>query len=298
MVVQVLKNKEIDRVRWDTLVAQSPNETPYGYSHYLDIVCPEWKGIVIDDYLLVCALPLKSKFGLKYFHQPSFLQRVAIFGKSNEMTQNAIRDEFLKINIGDVNLEQEILPNAKKLINLELNLEESVEKLRGHYSDNCRRNIKKAIKNGVVIERTSLLDLPFLIELFKSEKGSVINNLPSDFYDKLQLICEESGKLGNLEIYVSKLVNEVVGGMVVISSNKRKLLLFTASSLKAKNSGAMHRLISNYLELNANSNVIFDFEGSMNAGVARFYKGFGGVKKDYFHYNFKTSVMRKLKSQF
>jgi len=59
-------------------------------------------------------------------------------------------------------------------------------------------------------------------------------------------------------------------------------------------------LINNYIEKNSNSNMIFDFEGSNNEALARFYRGFGAKEFHYFglrQYRFPFKQIAKLKSK-
>ena len=51
--IYYIKNININREKWDDCVSNSVNSRVYGLSWYLDIVCKNWDGIVIDDYEIV-----------------------------------------------------------------------------------------------------------------------------------------------------------------------------------------------------------------------------------------------------
>ena len=44
----------------------------------------------------------------------------------------------------------------------------------------------------------------------------------------------------------------------------------------------MTYLIDNFIKINSNKKIIFDFEGSDIEGVMGFYSGFGGMNNPYF----------------
>ena len=56
-----IESKNIDKSRWDQCVSSSKSPLVYGYSWYLDLVSPEWCGIIMEDYSAVMPLPVKKK---------------------------------------------------------------------------------------------------------------------------------------------------------------------------------------------------------------------------------------------
>ena len=61
------------------------------------------------------------------------------------------------------------------------------------------------------------------------------------------------------------------------------LFLFSGLSAKGKSLGAMPFLIDKFIQNNCVKNNIFDFEGSRDAGLARFYNSFGSTESLYLH---------------
>ena len=53
MKLVYLKNKHIDFVKWDKCINNAYNGSIYGYSWFLNIVCPNWDAIVYDNYKAV-----------------------------------------------------------------------------------------------------------------------------------------------------------------------------------------------------------------------------------------------------
>lgn len=50
---------------------------------------------------------------------------------------------------------------------------------------------------------------------------------------------------------------------------------FSGRNSEEAASKSMFFLISNYLKMRSGASLIFDFNGSMNENIARFYRGFG-----------------------
>ncbi len=60
--------------------------------------------------------------------------------------------------------------------------------------------------------------------------------------------------------------------------------LFSVVTSEGKQQQAASLLIDHVLKEHEKSNYIFDFEGSMIAGIASFYKSFGAKEEIYFLY--------------
>ena len=48
----------------------------------------------------------------------------------------------------------------------------------------------------------------------------------------------------------------------------------------------MFYLLDQFIKMNAEKNIILDFEGSMIHGIAQFYEGFGALPETYFQLKF------------
>ncbi len=64
-------------------------------------------------------------------------------------------------------------------------------------------------------------------------------------------------------------------------SNGKIIFLFTGANEKAYDAQAMTFLLDRYFKENAGQNLMFDFEGSMDIDVAKFYKGFGSTETSF-----------------
>ena len=81
MDIQLLQHGQIDKIKWDKIVAGSPGEMPYFYSWYLDALHPGWKALVTEDYQWVFPLPVNKSLGFwKQMIQPLFIQQLGLIG--------------------------------------------------------------------------------------------------------------------------------------------------------------------------------------------------------------------------
>jgi hypothetical protein len=49
-MIKYLKHKEINKEKWDKCISSSHNKIIYALSWYLDVVSPNWDGLIKGDY--------------------------------------------------------------------------------------------------------------------------------------------------------------------------------------------------------------------------------------------------------
>ena len=78
----------------------------------------------------------------------------------------------------------------------------------------------------------------------------------------------------------------------IIGSISRTLLaitfLFSGLTIEGKQRQAMTFLLDHVIKLNAGKPMTFDFEGSDDENLARFYLGFGGEERRYPSYSYNN----------
>ncbi len=289
MTIQFLSHNAIDKKRWDTTIDTSRNYLPYAFSWYLDVVSPQWEALVSDDYRFVFPLTWNTKFFIKYLYQPYFTQQLGVF--SPELIDDEILGEFLKsipsnIRFAEINLNYANSFSAQAFqstvkINLELDLIQSYTAIRQNYSDNIKRNIAKAEKNDLQLaENCSLQDV---IQLFRYGKGSELDNFKPKHYQMLEALhgVLQSKQSGNVVGVMQK--GKMITGALFVVTDRRIIFLFSGNSTEGKQSGGMHFLMDKVINKYSGTKRIFDFEGSNNADLARFYRSFGSVENVYLH---------------
>ncbi len=287
-MIQYLKHNEIDKVRWDICVAQSCNTLPYAYSWYLDIVSPNWDALVSNDYKAMMPLTWNKKFGFKYLYQPFFTQQSGVFFKEKEDKKNVIDFinaipkgfRFIDINLNYNNEFEHSDIKLRKRKNFVLDINKPYEKLFKSYDNNCQRNVKKSRKFNHQIKSAEPKDI---IKFYRKYKGAETKNVRDEDYVMLEKLCAEAVKRNHISAYgVYDDNNELLSGGLFLSDTQRIIYLQGTASPKGKETRAMYALIDFIIAQRCNNPVTFDFEGSEIVGIARFFKGFGAEKENYF----------------
>jgi hypothetical protein len=288
-LIKHLQNKEIDKKRWDECIAQSFNGIIYAYSWYLDIVCEGWEALIEDDYKKVMPLTGRSKFGIHYLYQPYFTQQLGVFS-TGRLTESDVRDflsaipqkyKLVEISLNTYSkLESCEGFELKRSLNHELDLISDYDTLYRQYSENTKRNIKKAGKAGLsIIEYVSP---GVVIDLFSRNKGKEVAKFRDHHYEMLERLIVECVQRGKGQVLgVAGKDGAVCAGAFFVESNGKVIFIFSGRNEQAKSDGAMFFLIDKFIEANAQRNLVLDFEGSNDPDLARFYKGFGSKECVY-----------------
>jgi hypothetical protein len=260
----------------------------YGYSWYLDIVASGWEALVEDDYQSVMPLICRRKFGINYLFQPFFTQQLGVFS-SNKFTEEKIKEfisaiprkfAYFEINLNTFNkfssMEMIIHPNLTH----ELDLIESYDKIKSGYSENLQRNLKRAASFELTIDKQ--ISPKLIINLFKHNKGKQFDNIRESDYDILAELIETCLSKGRAQVWgVMTKERRLCAGAFFLESNGKVIFLFSGSNQVARSNGAMPFLIDRFICANAQLNLTFDFEGSNDLNLARFYKSFGSKECVY-----------------
>lgn len=289
-MIRYLRHKEIDFGKWDACAAASLNGLPYCYTWYLDLACEEqWDALILDEYAAVFPLPYKNRVLFKQIYQPFFVQQLGLFYTATDQLNllnyfiEAIPAQFRKINLqlNSENKIQSTFLKVKHKLTHHIFLNRAYAELAADYNTNTKRNLKKAVSYKPVI--SNMISPLQMTELRKKYLGDELKGVQneSDFI-RLQRIMEKSLAMNMGEITaVMDEKNEIDAAVFYLKSNQHIIYLNAISSEAGKEKNAMTFLIDHLLRRYANSNLIFDFEGSMIPGIARFYKGFGATEISY-----------------
>lgn len=283
MKIKHLRHNDINLKRWDEIIANSHNQFGYAYSWYLDIVSPKWEALVSDNYEFIMPLPVKRKFKIPYMVQPDMAQQLGIF------SHEAISEEIIKlfiekipyysyqINLNEYNLffnkDHELIVHP----NFVLNLHRDFEDIRSEFSKNTNRNINKAIKAK---QSTDFIMNP---SEYISFYHSVNSELGEHEIQTLENLIQKGYEQDLIQIPVIRnSEGDIIAGFCILLSGKRMIYLIPASNEEAKKNSAMFLLLKEIIRINAQREMILDFEGSKVEGIARFYKGFGAKNRPYY----------------
>ncbi len=297
---------EINRDRWDKLIAASVNSLPYACTWYLDAIHgDQWGALIEDDYTLVMPIPEKSKWAIAYLSTPLFIQQLGIFSEvpvEESKTQSFLNELKTKFSYIDFNvnygnpIESDTLFTTNQRTNLILPIPEDRTLIRNSFSENLLRNIQKAEKLKLYYGTCSVRSV---INLFSENKAATLPNWNEKNYIVLERLFHMASLRGfarSMGMYSQK--HELLCGAIFMEWNGRSIFLFSGNSEEGKESGAMAYLIYQYILDAPTGTKIFDFEGSDNPGLKRFYESFGAIEQNYIHlkHNSLPFYMRWLKS--
>ncbi len=286
-MTRYLKHIDIDKAKWDACIKNARNGLIYANSWYLDIAAPGWDALVKDNYSEVFPVPHRTKFGLRYVYPPFFIQQLGLFSDKkitekgvNEFT-SALSERFSFIeyylNV-DNNFDIKNFESTQN-ITYHLALNRTYNSIYNHYSDNLKRNIKKA--SNAKFDITYSIPPYDLIELFIANRGSSIKKIKASDYSSLVKLLDKAKQQNALITIGAIKNNKLCGGALFLKSNHSLIMIFSATNSTAKNIGVMPYLVDQVIKEYSETNTILDFEGSNDLNLGRFYKGFGSEKKTY-----------------
>ena len=288
-MIRFVEHNDVDTEKWDRCIKRAINSTPYAFSWYLDIVVSHWNAIILNDYEAVFPLPTKRKWGIQYAFTPFWVQQLGLISQTNEGLKR-IDDfislipstyRFIELNMNhDVPVKDSLNYNIVENFNYVLPLNKTYHLQREAYSKNLKRNLKKANLKGMQLFKN---DAPQnLITLFRNDKGQSIDHFKEADYNNLEHIMHVAINKHCGEIWMAYGEgNRALAGCFLLFGPRRVVLLFTGNSPEGKASAAMPFLIDQFIKTSANSSFLFDFDGSNDENLARFYKSFGAVNQSY-----------------
>ncbi len=283
---QIISSNQINPNAWDTCVQQ--HQAPiYLKYNYLTAMSFKWVGLVLENYKGIIPICFKTKFGVKYSYTPAFIQQLGWVGEPIEfkILEKTIYDF---VQYGDIMLNHQsnfLLNELQEKTNLIISLNTSYDTIFNNYSSDLKQNLKKAAKENLVYQSSN--EIPQAISLYKSFYADRLEKTTQQDFDHFLNLCLQLNETDNC--FVRKVVNsqnELLSIALLLKDENRIYNLANSTTELGKKSAANHFLIDNILKEFANSNLIFDFEGSDLPGVKSFYENFGALNQPYFHWHF------------
>lgn len=304
MMISSLKTSaEIDEVRWDAFVRDSPQSAIYARYGYLTAVYGVWNAIITEEHgqwIAVMPFAIRKKFLFVYSFSPPFTQYLGLlFSKSTLAGRKEIewKRTIIQRTI-------DLLPGKIKLFNhnfspvcdylgpfywsgyrvqafqtFVLHLPQSEHEVYRLFSSGIHESISKSMRRGYEVHPSTdlnpLIRLLKLNNLIKPANEVILKNLWN------YLECTDQGFI----LYAKdRNGNEVSGGLFLIDQN-RVIFLSTATDPASRSSGVHPHLV--WEGIKRASNVygasVFDFEGSMIKGVDNYFNKFGAEPIFYFN---------------
>lgn len=298
-MIKHIENKNIDKKKWDALIAKSANSCIFVYSWYLDVVCKNWSALVLNDYEAVFPLASKSKYKINYLYQPFFTRYFGVFSKTEPTTKlttnflKAIPEKYKYIEFCLHETNEFDLPHYSKTERKYqlLDLDTPYQALYKGYTENAKRNIKKAIKAGFVIKHNVSPEV--VVNLFKSTKGQELEVFKAKDYEillELMRLLVKQNKAESYAVYDKEA--KLCAAAFFMKSKDRFIFLKSGVTDNGKVNGAMHFLFDMFIQQYESTKNTLDFGGSSVETVARFYKNFGA--KDCVYLQLKKNSLSRL----
>jgi len=290
-MIRYLTRDQVETVKWDYCVSNAHNSMVYGLSWYLDIMADNWAALVLGDYEAVMPLPFRTKYGFRYLYQPPFTQQFGIFSGTeitNQRVGNFIAQIPSQYRYADINLNKECVSYTwkEKLMlrnNFILEMNSSYEVLRNNFSANCKMNIKRTERAEALPMRYGKLDdVRLVIDLFSEHQVKYSDRFTALDYEKLIALVEHCSKHKDVDmIGAYDPEGNVCAASVLLKHKQRRISIFSGSNQLARKEKTMFFLFDHFIREHAGQDVILDFSGSNDPGLAKFYGGFASANEQY-----------------
>lgn len=281
-----LKHHEIDKSRWDEVIEKSIQGRIYATSLWLDCVSPNWDALIYGDWEILMPLPVKRKFGIRYLAQPPLTQQLGFYSLS-EIDIKILEVFYQKMislfSYGNINVYHNFHPEGyavTKRKNYILSLKRQYIQINNGYSRSVRANIRKSKKINLSLKTSSEIDVSV-----QKIKAIHISRIKSEgkIYDFLKILFNQFSKTGQSFVLEAFDCNdEFLGNAVYFKDTKRIYEIAAAFNKKGRDLEAHPFLIDHVLEKHADTNYIFDFEGSNILGIEKFNQSFGALLEPYY----------------
>ncbi len=171
-----------------------------------------------------------------------------------------------------------------------IDLTKSQEELWNNLSSEKRKSISKAVKDGILTQETKDFKLVYSLIIKSLDRNGLAKNT-----DVIKNILFSFANTTNSFAFIAYQNDQAIGATFCIISNKTAVYLFGGFDSENKHHGAgvscMWQSILRAKELKL---LHFDFEGSMNPNIERYFREFGGTLNPYYCLQKTTAFMKLL----
>ncbi len=288
MNFEIIPSYNIDKSKWDDCIGNSTNSLIYASSLYLDIICDNWHGIILNDYEAVMPIVWRKKYGIKYCYHAPFIQQLGWFGLQVKDDSNLFLTQLFDFcNYGDYSFNYNNIIEARGIeqsSNYIIDLSKTYHTISGGYKQDLLNNLKKAQK-----EEFYYTDEPVEtgIEMYKNLYSKRTPHVTEKDYQNFNRLCKILSQ--DNYCFARKVINnknEILAIGLLLKDKKRVYNVMNSTTEMGRKTEANHFLFNCIFEEFAESNLIFDFEGSDLPGVKNFYRKFGAVEQPFYKIHF------------
>lgn len=293
--IRLIPAKEINAVQWNGRVASAKNGLIYSCTDYLNAVCANWTGLVVNNYEAVMPLPFKSKLGFTYWYTPPFVQQLGLTGDSERCQEpelwqcimDRIRQErcYGSVLLNHSNTLATALKGITPKPNYVLNLNRPYPEISSAYAQDLKQNIKKAERSGV--EYSDQVSIQSAIDLFVQHHAHKSKHIHAGAYEAFSRLCTQILAAREQCFTRAALHHGAVAAVaLLLKDGKRIYNLMNTTTATGRRQEANHYLLDQLIQEFSEEALLLDFEGSSLPGVQQFYQHFGAVEENYYLYRY------------
>ena len=290
----------------------------FSQNWWLDAVCGagNWDVVVIEKGgMIVATLPYqhKNKFGLNFIDMPPLTQSMGpwlrvIAGKS--ATQYARQKELLtqlirglpkfdyfnqNFNINITNWLPFFWNGFKETTRYTYLLEDldSCEQISNEFTGSIRREIKKAKNRFKLNVRWDInIETFYTLNEMTFERQGRSVPYDQDIVKRIDDAC--AARNARKIIGAEDQEGRLHAAVYLIWDRNSAYYLMGGSDPRLRNSGAFSLCMWEAINFAARVNLRFDFEGSMQEPIERFFRHFGARQVAYFNITYRSKVLKRL----
>ena len=282
-MIRYLGHSDIDIAAWDRRLERCANKLWYGSSYVLSAAAPRWDALIDEENEMQMALPWRKKYGITYAYQPFLLQQLGPFAvrPSPEDTARAVAALPSRFRFADIYLctGTPSPPTLTEQQNITFRLDGPIDTLRKRYSENHRRTLKRtgAASDGWC-DRVPLDEITAFFITSEQFRRWGIRPDQSETLTRILFTADERGHGFGCGVRAGE---ELVCAAYFIRWGGRLIFLKGLANDTGRKIHAMHFLIDRVISEHAGRDLLFDFAGTNDPDLSRFYMGFGGQRSVY-----------------
>jgi hypothetical protein len=306
----------LPKEHYKTLTALHASLPLFFQPWWLDVVCKDWDVALLEkDNTIEAVFPfqIEQKWGLKLIRNPLLTPYLGPFFMDREKTGpvfetgKALPEIFSRLPEWDY-FQMEALPEFRDFPALDqlgfanralrtyyLDLQQTEKELLDHIHPRRRNYIRKAAMQLSVTQESSP-DLALFYQWHKRafEQKKQYYPYSLSFFEKITGSAEAMG--ASLFLTAKNKAGETVAMIWTPFDADRSYHLLSAYHPGNKINGAMDLLVWEAVKIaKSGGRKIYDFEGSMDPGIASFFRKFGGTPETYFSFMQNRSLIWKIK---
>ena len=271
--MQIAKETPALRRQFEQQVASLPELDFFSQIWVQDILHPNWCYLLDEQSNICLRIPNAKKWGLSAYLQPLFIRSLPVFSvdQSKELVYLLQQKMLLHLN-----LNLSVTHQTETGIFQKLTWNGGISEIRNGYSENTRRNLKKA--QGLELQAISYQNFQ---SFFVAQKGENLGKLTSKAWQRLEKLVEAAQTQDAVFCVGAYSNGQLLAAALFFKWQDQLYFMKGTLNDAGKKVSALIFLMDAVLEKYAETHKAIDFIGSNQESIAAFYRKFGA--KDYYY---------------